>query len=137
MASQESTAQIGIDANLTKIFLRKSPESLSPAEVEAYRCFICRLLLRQPSQLSCCGRRSCRSCIDGKRRNRKIFHCPKCNEEIGDGGDERNYVFTDASCVNDMKNMETVCNTKPSPCKWRGKVSMLEVSTAEYTVWCL
>ncbi|XP_065894343.1 uncharacterized protein [Dysidea avara] len=66
MASQESTAQIGIDVNLTKIFLRKSLESLSLVEVEADRYFICRLLLRKPSQPSCCGHQSCHSCIDGK-----------------------------------------------------------------------
>ena len=68
MASQESTAQIGIDVNLTKIFLRKSLESLSLVEVEADRYFICRLLLRQPSQPSCCGHQLCHSCIDGKYR---------------------------------------------------------------------
>ncbi|XP_065894349.1 uncharacterized protein [Dysidea avara] len=68
MASQESTAQIGIDVNLTKIFLRKSLESLSLVEVEADRYFICRLLLRKPSQPSCCGHQSCHSCIDGKYR---------------------------------------------------------------------
>ena len=38
-------------------------------------------------------------------------------------------MFNDASCINDMKNLETVCNTKPNPCSWRGKLLMLEVSS--------
>ena len=47
---------------------------------------------------------------------------------------QRSYVFPDASCTNDMKNLETVCYSKPTPCNWRGKVLMFEVSK---TVWCL
>jgi len=39
-------------------------------------------------------------------------------------------VFPDAGCINDMKNLETVCNSKPTPCSWRGKLLMLEVSKA-------
>ncbi|XP_065894373.1 uncharacterized protein [Dysidea avara] len=89
MAAGRSTIRAGYDANFERIFVRKNPEPLRELEVEQYRCFICRLLLRQPPQLSCCGRRSCRVCIEAIRnRHGKVFRCPQCNEEIGDGTDK-------------------------------------------------
>ena len=77
--NDKTVVRAGYDANIEQIFKRNKSEPISRAGIEEYKCFRCKLLLRQPQQFSCCGRRCCRVCIDGLRRWVKINYknCPR------------------------------------------------------------
>ena len=49
-----------------------------PQETDAY-CPICLLVLREPHQVTCCGKSYCRSCIE--RIELLKNQCPTCNEQ--------------------------------------------------------
>jgi len=58
----------GLTVDFKHVYDPKKTEPLTASEIANYICFVCDKLLRQPQQVSCCGRRACRVCIDGIRK---------------------------------------------------------------------
>ena len=58
----------GIEVDVDHIYDRKKIEPLNQSEIASYLCVVCGKILRNPQQVSCCGRRLCRVCVDGLRR---------------------------------------------------------------------
>ena len=60
-----------------------------PPDIVQSECPVCLQVLREPYQVSCCGKSFCRACIEPIKDNKKP--CPTCNKENFD-------AFHDKSC---------------------------------------
>ncbi|CAF1098537.1 unnamed protein product [Adineta steineri] len=74
-----------------------------------YICIICSLLLRDPIQLTECGHRQCKSCID--TQHQKIIICPACQIPTS-----IHKVMIDLGCNSDMQSLSINCLF----CEWNG-----------------
>ena len=92
-------------------FVEKPPEYLQSS------CPICLLILREPYQVTCCGKSFCRACIQKlKTRNKP---CPTCNQEN----------FTDYSNLGlqqPLYSFKVYCSNKDEGCDWQGELGQLD-----------
>ena len=87
-----------------------------PQETDAY-CPICLLVLREPHQVTCCGKSFCRSCIE--RVELLKNQCPTCNEQkFSFFADKRLKQVLYAFCVR--------CSHKKEGCQWTGELGELD-----------
>ena len=86
----------------------------SPFQTE---CPVCRLLLRDPYQATCCGTSFCQSCIHQVKDEEKP--CPTCrNDNFG--------VFEDKRLKRSLNQLFVLCKHSKDGCKWRGELGQLE-----------
>lgn len=88
-----------------------------------YSCVLCRSLLRDPCQVTCCGSSYCRECVD-----RLSTTSGKCaSKDCG-----KNYaIITDGPTVEElerkiMQQLKVYCLLRDGGCKWCGTIEQLE-----------
>ena len=80
-------------------------------------CPICLLVLREPFQVTCCGKSFCRACIEEAYDNSD--YCPACKQDDYD-------VFPDKGLQQDLYSFHVHCSNKDEGCDWRGELRALD-----------
>ena len=88
-----------------------------PPQVLQSHCPICLLVLREPFQVTCCGKSFCRQCI--KRINTGGTPCPTCNEARFDS-------FQNKGLQQPLYGFRVFCPNKESGCDWQGELGQLD-----------
>ena len=92
-------------------FVEKPPEMFQSS------CPICLLILREPYQVTCCGKSFCRACIQKIKSINQP--CPTCNQEN----------FTDYSNLGlqqPLYGFKVHCSNKDEGCDWQGELGQLD-----------
>ena len=80
-------------------------------------CPICLQILRDPLQVTCCGKCFCKLCIKRVQADRKS--CPTCNED--------NFgVFSDKRTQQSLCALQVWCTYQKSGCEWTGELGELD-----------
>ena len=87
-----------------------------PREIDAH-CPICLLVLREPHQVTCCGKSFCRSCIERIELLKKP--CPTCNNE-------NHSVFPNKGLKQILYAFRVRCSHKKEGCRWTGELRKLD-----------
>ena len=85
----------------------------------AYDCLICQLIPRDPMQVSCCGKRFCRTCITRVLSDRNV--CPHCQAK----GDTIQ-AFEDQGQRQTILEVKIYCPSKKKGCSWIGELYHLD-----------
>ena len=81
-------------------------------------CPVCRLLLRDPYQATCCGTNFCQSCIHRVKSKNKL--CPTCRKDNFE-------VFPNKGLKRSIYQLRVFCvHRKDASCPWKGDVWELE-----------
>ena len=80
-------------------------------------CPICLLILREPHQVSCCGKSFCRACIQKIEAKKKS--CPTCNQENFDS-------FHNKGLQQPLYGFRVFCSNKEGECGWQGELGQLD-----------
>ena len=80
-------------------------------------CPICLHILREPYQVTCCGKSFCRQCIERVKGSNKP--CPCCNED--DFND-----FPNKGLQQPLYGFKIYCSEKEKGCEWRGELGKLD-----------
>ena len=99
------SAEIGFDCE----FIEKPPIRSS--------CPICLLILREPYQVTCCGKIFCRDCI--QRITIKKKPCPTCNEKEFEN-------YPDKGLKQELYSCKVFCSYKEKACEWQGELGQLD-----------
>ena len=75
-------------------------------------CAICLLKLRDPQQVSCCGKSFCDSCIKG------LQQCPTCNSSFT--------TFANKGLKQSLTQLHVYCTHHNDGCKWTGELGQLD-----------
>ena len=85
-------------------------------------CSICKLIIRHPHQVTCCGETFCESCIEPVKNEGE---CPNC--------EKRGFTtFEDKSLKRVLTNYHVYCEKKKEGCKWEGELGDLEKHLNEF-----
>jgi len=87
-----------------------------PPDIVQSECPVCLQVLREPYQVSCCGKRFCRTCIESIKDNKKP--CPTCNKENFD-------AFHDKGLQQSLYGFLVFCSHRKEGCKWTGELGHL------------
>ena len=88
-----------------------------PPQVFQCDCPICLLVLHEPHQVECCGKKFCEACI--KRVQNLKKPCPACNEN--------NFTtFRDKGLKQELYSFHVYCSHKGEGCEWVGELRELE-----------
>lgn len=103
-----------------------SSAQLSESEIQLLSCPHCKLVVRDPRQVTACGCRYCAGCVEHLTSGSKDpFKC------IVDGTEyQKSDVRNDRGCQREIDSLEVDCPTQPQPCTWRGKLTTMEVHLA-------
>ena len=92
-------------------FVEKPPEFFQTS------CPICLLILREPHQVTCCGKSFCRTCI--QKIKTKKNPCPTCNKE--------NFTdFPNLGLQQPLYGFKVHCSNKDEGCDWQGELGQLD-----------
>ena len=75
-------------------------------------CAVCLLKLRDPQQVSCCGKNFCDSCIKG------LQQCPTCNSSFT--------TFTNKGLKQSLTQLHVYCTHRSDGCEWTGELGKLD-----------
>ena len=106
MDSEQPAAQEGYDVEVVN-------------DTGAYDCLICHLIPRYPMQVSCCGKRFCRTCITRVLSDKNV--CPHCQAK----GDTIQ-VFDDEGHRQTIIELKVYCPNKKQGCSWIGELYYLD-----------
>ena len=87
---------------------------------EEFHCLICTLVLRQPHQVTCCGKIYCKKCLDELKTRNPNFNCPNCREKIN------NRYFKDVNTERKISQLKIYCTNKDSGCCYKGELKDLD-----------
>ena len=80
-------------------------------------CPVCLHILRDPHQVTCCGKSFCKECIgqatSGKRQ------CPCCNQDSY-------HVYSNKGLQQPLYQFKVHCSNKKTGCKWTGELGELD-----------
>ena len=80
-------------------------------------CPICLLILREPFQVTCCGKSYCKECIELVKTVKRA--CPCCKEE--------NYNdFPNKGLQQPLYTFQVHCSNKVDGCEWKGELGQLD-----------
>ena len=85
-----------------------------------YLCYICRLVARDPQQVSCCYNIYCKSCLDTLKEKGQRFICPTCRSSL-----EGKY-FKDGRVERGIKSLKVYCTNTDSGCQWMGTIKDID-----------
>ena len=85
-----------------------------PPEAVQSECSVCRLILRDPYQVSCCGYSFCRDCIETK----KSEPCPLCKKPFT--------TFHNKGLQRALYGFQVYCSHKKEGCEWKGELGQLD-----------
>ena len=91
-------------------------------------CPICRLVAREPHQVSCCGKIYCKECFfQLQSRSKWTFRCANCREDEPE-------TFPDRKTAGQINSLRVACTKRDYGCIWRGALRELKVhhSRCEY-----
>ena len=91
--------------------------TVKPADYLQSHCPICLLILREPFQVTCCGKSFCRACIQQIRERNKP--CPTCNRDNFDS-------FQNKGLQQPLYGFQVSCSYKSSGCDWQGELGQLD-----------
>ena len=100
--SEQPAAQEGYDVEVVN-------------DTGAYDCLVCHLIPRDPMQVSCCGKRFCRTCITRVLSDKNV--CPHCLAK----GDTFQ-VFEDEGQRQATLELMIYCPNKKQGCSWSGEL---------------
>ena len=86
---------------------------------KAFQCYcpICLLILREPYQVTCCGKSFCRACV--QQIEAKGKPCPTCKEEDFDS-------FPNKGLQQPLYGFRVFCSNKEGGCGWQGELGQLD-----------
>ena len=88
-----------------------------PPEVLQSSCPICLMILREPHQVTCCGKSFCRTCIQQIKTKNKP--CPTCNQ--------KNFSnFSNLGLRQPLYGYKVYCSNKDEGCDWQGELGQLD-----------
>ena len=108
MAQNPNKRVVGFDCE----FLEPPPEHLLQSE-----CPVCLQIIREPHQVTCCGKKFCKACIEHIKAIQKP--CPTCNEE-----DFSN--FPDKGLKQSLYSLKVRCSHQKDGCEWTGELRQLD-----------
>ena len=85
-----------------------------PPDAFQCKCPICLLILKDPQQAKCCGKKFCKSCVEKALILDK--YCPTCRSSAPE-------AFPDKSCKQELYKLRVHCST--TNCKWKGELCEL------------
>ena len=88
-----------------------------PPKVLQTHCPICLLILREPFQVTCCGKSFCRACI--QRIGAENKPCPTCNQDNFD-------CFQNKGLQQPLYGFQVFCSNKERGCDWQGELGKLD-----------
>ena len=91
--------------------------TVKPVDYLQSHCPICLLILREPFQVTCCGKSFCRACIQRIRAGNKP--CPTCNQDNFDS-------FQNKGLQQPLYGFQVFCSNKESGCDWQGELGKLD-----------
>ena len=80
------------------------------------QCPICKLIICEPYQVTCCGKSFCRACIQRIEAENKP--CPTCNEENFES-------YHNKGLQQPLYEFKVFCSNKKSGCDWQGELGQL------------
>ena len=80
-------------------------------------CPLCLLILRDPYQVTCCGKSFCEACIQGMKD--KDQPCPTCKKEKFD-------YFPNLGLKQPLYSFSVYCCNKAKGCDWQGELGQLD-----------
>ena len=87
-----------------------------PQEIQT-DCPICLQILREPHQVTCCGKSYCKDCIDQIKEDH--LACPTCNQ--------KGFVeFPNKGLQQSLYSFKVSCTHKEKRCDWTGELGQLE-----------
>ena len=88
-----------------------------PPQVLQCDCPVCLLVLREPQQITCCGKAFCETCVKRVQDLKKT--CPACNES--------NFTtFADKRLKQQLYSFHVYCSHKGEGCEWTGELRELD-----------
>ena len=91
--------------------------TVKPANYLQSHCPICLLILREPFQVTCCGKSFCRACI--QRIGARNKPCPTCNQDRFDS-------FQNKGLQQPLYGFQVFCSNKHRGCDWQGELGQLD-----------
>ncbi len=79
-----------------------------PSEYVQSECPVCLQIIREPHQVTCCGKKFCKACIEHIRAIQKP--CPTCNEEFSS--------FADKGLKQSLYSLKVRCSHQKDGCEW-------------------
>ena len=89
----------------------------APVDYLQSECPICLHILREPYQVTCCGKSFCRLCIERVKGSNKP--CPCCNND--DFND-----FPNKGLQQPLYGFKIYCSEKEKGCEWKGELGKLD-----------
>ena len=89
----------------------------APVDYLQSECPICLHILREPYQVTCCGKSFCRQCIERVKGSNK--QCPCCNKGSFNG-------FPNLGLQQPLYGFKVYCVNKEVGCEWRGELGKLD-----------
>ncbi len=99
--------RIGFDCE----FIEPSPKRYVQSE-----CPVCRQIIREPHQVTCCGKKFCKACIEHIKAIKK--QCPTCNKEFSS--------FADKGLKQSLYDLKVRCSHQKDGCEWTGELRQLD-----------
>ena len=89
----------------------------APPSVLQSECPLCRLVLREPHQVTCCGYSYCKACVEGLKANREP--CPCCKKSSFQ-------EFPNKGLQRALSGFTVSCSNQKEGCEWTGEYGKLE-----------
>ena len=103
------------EAPLIKIGFECEFVNYPPKEFQS-ECPVCVHILREPYQVTCCGKSFCKDCIKRVKGGGKP--CPCCKKEIND--------FPNKGLQQPLYGFQVYCSNKDRGCEWKGELGQLD-----------
>ena len=87
-----------------------------PSEYIQSECPVCLQIIREPHQVTCCGKKFCQACIETIRAIKKP--CPTCNKEFSN--------FPDKALKLSLYGLKVRCSHQKDGCKWTGELRQFD-----------
>ncbi|XP_064385188.1 TNF receptor-associated factor 4-like [Halichondria panicea] len=87
-----------------------------PSEYVQSECPVCLQIIREPHQVTCCGKKFCKACIEHIEASKKP--CPTCNEEFSS--------FADKGLKQSLYGLIVRCSHQKDGCEWTGELRQLD-----------
>ncbi len=112
MAALNQNNQQQADKGFDCEFVEPPPERFVQSE-----CPVCFLIIREPHQVTCCGKKFCKACIGHIKVTKNS--CPICNiEEFSN--------FPDKGVKQLLYDLKVCCSHQKDGCEWTGELRQLD-----------
>ncbi len=87
-----------------------------PSEYVQSECPVCLQIIREPHQVTCCGKKFCKACIEHIKAIKKP--CPTCKEKISS--------FADKGLKRSLYSLKVRCSHQKDGCEWTEELRQLD-----------